>query len=440
MRILLWTIITAAYLTVAAPIARALEVWIPGEAVVVFDGDTLQELARIPVDDDSGPFPGGVNSNYFNAITFSGDGRLAFAVTYSNEVVVINAQARAVTDQISLSSPPSLSALIFTRPGGDRIYVTDCESSNIISVIDAASLNVIAEIQMPTPTWEMGFSPDGRFGYAHVCAAPTTAAPGIHVIDLDLNQVVGFIPVSRQLNGMAVSSDGRLAVGTNDSGSVATDYVIIIDLVSETEAAVLDCSALPVDCPFFRTMGVKFSADDLHAVVTDDNERLHVIDVSDPSNPGLVSSTPVPVADRLWDLEVAGDRAYLVSSRGTVDVISFDLSDLTDPMQLGTGFDGGVFGFQLALRPPIFNLMLALNDAVMTLNLPQGIETSLLAKLENALTKLEDGNPINDAAAIANLGAFVNEVEAKTPNPIPQVDAEALIAAAQAIIALMSQG
>ena len=106
----------------------------------------------------------------------------------------------------------------------------------------------------------------------------------IHVIDLDLNQVVGFIPVSRQLNGMAVSPDGRLAVGTNNGGPVG-DYVITIDLVSEAEAAVLDCSAFPADCPFLRTAGVKFSADGLHAFVTDDNERMHVIDVSDPTRP-----------------------------------------------------------------------------------------------------------------------------------------------------------
>jgi len=432
MRILLWTIITAALLTVAAPIARALEVWIPGEDVVVFDGDTLEVLARIPVDD----------TNYFEAITFSSDGKLAFATTFrshphdgsGNEVVVIDAQARVVTDRISLSSH-SFDALIFTRPGGDRIYVTGgmcfTHSLNVISVIDVASLNVIAEIPDAYGAWDMGFSPDGRFGYAHVACQPTNGAPGIHVIDLDLNQVVGFIPVSRKINAMAVSPDGRLAVAVEFGG----DYVITIDLVIEAEVAVLDCSAFPADCPFSRTEGVKFSADGLHAVITDGNGRLNVIDVSDPSNPSLISSTPVSTGG-LWDLEVAGDRAYLVSFGGMADVISFDLSDLSNPIQLGTGFAGGVFGFQLALRPPI-DLLLALIDATMALNLPHGIETSLLAKLENALTNLEDGSPNNDVAAISTLEAFINEAEAKTPNPIPQADAEALIAAAQAIIALI---
>ena len=66
-----------------------------------------------------------------------------------------------------------------------------------------------------------------------------------------------------------------------------------------------------------------------------------------------------------------------------------------------------------------------------------GIENSLVAKLDNALAKLQDGNPNNDGAAINKLQAFINQVEAQSDNQIPEEDANTLIAAAQEIIDLL---
>ena len=72
------------------------------------------------------------------------------------------------------------------------------------------------------------------------------------------------------------------------------------------------------------------------------------------------------------------------------------------------------------------------------LNLQRGIENSLNAKLETALKRLEDNNPINDAAAVNALQAFINAVEAQRAKRIPEEDAMALIDAAQAIIAQLT--
>jgi len=65
------------------------------------------------------------------------------------------------------------------------------------------------------------------------------------------------------------------------------------------------------------------------------------------------------------------------------------------------------------------------------LDLPQGLTNSLGAKLDAALTKLQDGNPAKDAAAIAKLEAFINQVEAQRGKGISDEDADALIALAQ---------
>jgi len=78
-----------------------------------------------------------------------------------------------------------------------------------------------------------------------------------------------------------------------------------------------------------------------------------------------------------------------------------------------------------------------IND-VLLLNLQQGIANSLDAKLDAALEAVDDLNTNNDVAAINALEAFINAVQAQSGNKIPEADADALIAAAQEIIAILS--
>jgi parallel beta-helix repeat protein len=75
---------------------------------------------------------------------------------------------------------------------------------------------------------------------------------------------------------------------------------------------------------------------------------------------------------------------------------------------------------------------------VEALNLQKGIDNSLDAKLDAAAKALDDVNENNDVAAINTLQAFINAVEAQRGNKIPEADADALIAAAQAIIAMLN--
>lgn len=76
---------------------------------------------------------------------------------------------------------------------------------------------------------------------------------------------------------------------------------------------------------------------------------------------------------------------------------------------------------------------------VTALNLQQGIDNSLDAKLEAALSALDDVNANDNVAAINSLEAFINAVEAQRGNKIPEADADDLIAAANEIIALLNE-
>ena len=75
---------------------------------------------------------------------------------------------------------------------------------------------------------------------------------------------------------------------------------------------------------------------------------------------------------------------------------------------------------------------------VISLNLRVGIEKSLDAKLDAASRALTDVNQNNNVAAINSLQAFIGAVEAQRGKLISVADADALIAAVQAIIAQLA--
>jgi hypothetical protein len=68
---------------------------------------------------------------------------------------------------------------------------------------------------------------------------------------------------------------------------------------------------------------------------------------------------------------------------------------------------------------------------VQSLGLPKGLENSLVSKLEAALASLNRGNK---KAAINQLQAFINEVNAQRGKKITEQQATELIADAQQII------
>jgi hypothetical protein len=73
-------------------------------------------------------------------------------------------------------------------------------------------------------------------------------------------------------------------------------------------------------------------------------------------------------------------------------------------------------------------------NTVIDLNIQSGISNALDAKLDTALSTLDDMNSNNDVAAINSLNAFINSVEAQRGNKISEEDANTLIAATEAII------
>jgi len=73
------------------------------------------------------------------------------------------------------------------------------------------------------------------------------------------------------------------------------------------------------------------------------------------------------------------------------------------------------------------------------LNLENGISNSLEAELANVVKARDDVNENSNVAAINNLEAFINEVDAQSGNKISEEEAAYLIALAQEIIDLLTE-
>jgi hypothetical protein len=76
-------------------------------------------------------------------------------------------------------------------------------------------------------------------------------------------------------------------------------------------------------------------------------------------------------------------------------------------------------------------------DEIIDQDWGNGLTNSLLGKLDNAISKLEDDNPNNDIAAINSLYAFINTVDSQTGNQIDENFANELINAALRILATL---
>ncbi len=111
-----------------------------------------------------------------------------------------------------------------------------------------------------------------------------------------------------------------------------------------------------------------------------------------------------------------------------------DLPAASMPMALKVATNSG--GLTSYLREPLLcDPLSGLIQKVRELNLRKGTANSLVKKLRNAGRALCDGNPKNDRAAANVLGAFIHEVEAQRGKKISALDADNLLAAAEAILA-----
>lgn len=154
----------------------------------------------------------------------------------------------------------------------------------------------------------------------------------------------------------------------------------------------------------------------------------------------LVDTVPTvyggPINDEVQNVQIGWDSCGSFWTGLLDEVIVYDAT-LND-LEIADLYDRGVDGISACATPE--ELIAGLVADVIALNLHMGISNSLDAKLDSALRALEDLHANNDAAAVNSLQAFLNEVAAQRGTKIAEADADALIAATQAIIDLINGG
>lgn len=78
-------------------------------------------------------------------------------------------------------------------------------------------------------------------------------------------------------------------------------------------------------------------------------------------------------------------------------------------------------------------------EQIIELNIENNISNAYDAKLDSALTALDDNNEKNDGSAVNSMHAFINSVEAQRGKKLTDAQADELIASAQMAIDLLTQ-
>jgi sugar lactone lactonase YvrE len=151
------------------------------------------------------------------------------------------------------------------------------------------------------------------------------------------------------------------------------------------------------------------------------NHRIRKVDIS-----GIITT-------------VAGDGTRGFGGDGGPAIDAY----LNSPVGVAVDADGNLYIADLnnsRIRKVVFTpegMIENLEDTVINLGLQEGIENSLLAKLDTALQTLADGNENNDVAVVNALEAFINAVEAQRGKKIDEPAADQLIAVAEMIVNLL---
>ena len=210
--------------------SNGLEIWtsqmVENGKVLVLDANTLQIAQTLPA--------GGSPAE----ITFSPDGRFAFAAnTSTSDVTVYDASTKAVVATVPVGQDP-----VGAWAGRNNVMYVDNEASKSLTAIDARSHAVLR-------TYQLGFTP------AMAAVAPNgelwvTDTEGGKVVryatDADIR--LGEIVTGAGAHAIAFSSDDRFGYITNqDAGSVS-----VIDVTSRAVVSTITVGSKPNGMVFRR--------------------------------------------------------------------------------------------------------------------------------------------------------------------------------------------
>ena len=285
----------------------------------------------------------------------------AYITNYlSNTVSVIDTATNNVTAIVNVGSYPWGVAV---NPTGTKVYVANW-GSNTVSVIDAASDTVAATVNVGRYPRGLAVNPAGTKAYVANWGSNT-----VSVIDTATNNVTATLNVGYGTIGVAVNPVGTKVYVTNFWDKT----VSVIDAASDTITATVNVRYGPA--------AVAVSPAGTKVYVTNaGNNTVSVIDTATNN----VTAT-VPVGSYPWGVAVSpdGTKVYVANEYGnTVSVVDTTTNTITATISVGSGPTGVAVnpdGTRVYVANPGSNTVSAIDTATDTVTATVNVGNSPVA-------------------------------------------------------------
>ena len=247
-------------------------------------------------------------------VNTAGAAPFAYIVNYgSNAVYVIDIATNNVTATVDVGSEPFGVAV---SPDETKVYVTNTKS-NTTSVIDTAT-NMVA-VTIPVGIGPMGIavSPDGTKVFVTNTKSNTTS-----VIDTATNMIAATIPVGMGLMGIAVSPDGTKVYVTNTKSNTTS----VIDTTTNRVVATIPMGIGP--------MGIAVSPDGTKVYAT--NTKSNTTSVIDTATNMVAATITVGIGPLGVAVTPDGTKVYVTNAvSNTISVIDTATNIATTTVLVG---------------------------------------------------------------------------------------------------------
>jgi len=209
-----------------------------------------------------------------------------------------------------------------------RVYVAN-ESSNSVTVIDAATFKVIGTVDAKnSSTHDLSLSRDGRWLFA------TNLASGrLSVIDTEALETIASIPTGTRCHVVTLTNDNRHAWVAN----IAENNISILDTASYRILGTIQTGKGPT--------GIAFSRDGRFAYVSNQGDK--TVSVIEIASHRIIKTIPVGTNPhflvlgpdgRIWGTNTGGNDVYVIDPSTQEKVASIEVGPT--PQQIAFGFKG----------------------------------------------------------------------------------------------------